>query len=189
MKSNGLNFFGKGLMSIILAGEIFLNLECDNKNNSPVEKYAFFMNGLGKYYHESNLALAYQMLSKKGFPKRNIYILDREGEKSKSYPVYGKLTNKNIEKVFDILSEKIDLNDSFFLYITGEGGREAVYTPLEKINNYLGKILPLKKMPGKETSYIQLHFDKESPKRDFYSHELKKHLKNIRPKIGILIFD
>jgi len=116
--------------------------------------------GYGKWRMDSHIALAYQTLLQEGFDKDNIFVLDSNGyQYHNRYPIDGKATKDNLQKILSKISRGIGKNDLFFLFTTSHGGVKDNKSYLCLLNEQLS------------------------------SRELERYLMGIRPKNGVLVFN
>ena len=140
-------------------------------NSNYSNKYAILISGDNKYIYQENLSMAYQILLENGFQRKNVSILDGKGDLSAFYPVFGSASKKTIDCIFNNLSKKIGSDDLLFVYVTGHGDQITI-SDLTGDKKEVFKIAEIN-LTGE--TLLETDFE--------------KYLINIKPKVGILLFD
>ena len=137
------------------------------KNNLP-DKYAVIISGDGEKIFEDNISSAYNVFIENGFGKENIYILN-SGIKTECYPADGMASRDSIKIVLEHLAKKVDGNDMIFVYITSHGNQQYL---IESSGAKL-KLTPIAALA--------------MPNDEMLEPEFTKHLRQVKPGIGILV--
>lgn len=176
------NYVSKGLVSLILAGSLFLSgcggavvsamptiptvprmLARPTKlekrisqeatiPNNQRDKYAVLISGSIERRDMYDLSTAYQVFLENGFKKENIYILDEDGSKTPMYPVDDLSSKEAVAMLFTHLSEKTDDKDLLFVYITDHGKRITHRPANDERVEEISTIV----LPGEDLNEIEL---------------------------------
>jgi hypothetical protein len=140
----------------------------DRQDEGIGQKYAVLINGDGWDRYVENLSLAYRVLSQSGYRKENIHIFDYRGRQNNTYPVQGPAILEEIKNQFTKLGRIIEPCDHLFVYTTDHGDRGYVHSESgERI-----EVSTLRLLVGRVNEI-----------------EFEELVKDIRPKLGIFLFD
>lgn len=130
-------------------------LSCTNANVSELppdapEKYAVLISGQTEERHALNMTLVYNFLLDNGYNEKNIYVIDAKGQdRLYCYPVNAAATVDNVRDAFANLEQKLDKNDSLFVYVSDHGGLiEGAEGNLSTISTNDGSVLDQKTFHG-----------------------------------------
>ncbi len=176
------NYVGKGLVTLALAGSLFLggcfypqppqpqrleqriSQEVAQPNGQP-DKYGIILNGVNDVDTMPDITLVYQIMLENGFSPENIYILSNNCAEYERY-IYPKtdvFTKQSLEMLVGHLSKKIDAEDFLVMYLISHAKRTNKY--------------------GKKTVKIAI------PGEDISAEEFRDYLASIHPKTGLLVFN
>ena len=190
-----------GLLSLFLSSDIFAqDSRLEERLNKKILKnenpdiYALLIAGTNiedttkllaetSYRHLMSISNFYKSLLSLNINPKNLFILDEKGDKDKEntrsfYPVDGVSNHENLEKTLNYLSNNIDKNDIFLLFLTGHGQNNSI----KYYHNwfFLNKILVEDNMMDRKFIIGD---------QNLYGKELNNYLDCLAPKVGIIIGD
>lgn len=166
--------------------------KASHKKDKHPDKYAVLISGDNAYDFMEDLSANYRTLQSLGFERGNIYILDKEGKENAAcfnargevlaqYPSDGIASKENIEKLFEVLSHKIDSHDLLLVYTSDHGDR-LLFDPESPAN----QSEPREKQDDIKISALCLNGYGSG--QYITEIDMSRYLDAISPKLGILVF-
>ena len=90
------------------------------KPNDRQDHFAVLLGANTELRHKGSMSLAYQTLIESGYKRKNIYILDPDGQ-TPIYPVSDTTSRVAIKLLFNHLKNIVEPQDTILIYVSGHG--------------------------------------------------------------------